>query len=229
VHIEAGFDNQQPWREIDWLEQHCTGNFKTVAFADITSTSFAKHLQQLKQRKSVVGIRHILDDQAQPILNSESIHRHFALLAEMALSFDAQLSLTDSHGVDLLVGLAKQHKTVSIIVNHGGWPPAENNLLQRKEWMLNLQKLAKCENIAIKLSGWEMPNRNWQPQHLATVLQDSLEVMGDTRVMLASNFPLCIFSMSYSELWNTYAALTSLSHQTFEKLTFSNANKWYKF
>ena len=87
VHIEAGFDNHQPWREIDWLQQHCTLPFKSVAFADITTTTFAEHLEQLKQRNSVVGIRHILDDQAEQILSSTLIHRHFELLAEYELSF----------------------------------------------------------------------------------------------------------------------------------------------
>ena len=89
VHIEAGFDNRQPWREIDWLEQHCTLPFRSVAFADITASTFAAHLGQLQQRKSVVGIRHLLDEQAEQILNSTLIHQHFALLAKAKYSFDA--------------------------------------------------------------------------------------------------------------------------------------------
>ena len=106
VHIEAGFDNQQPWREIDWLEHHCTLPFKSVAFADITATTFAAHIVQLKQRKSVVGIRYILDEQAEQILSSILTHQHFELLAEMQFSFDAQLSLTDDRAIKQLCVLA---------------------------------------------------------------------------------------------------------------------------
>ena len=229
VHIEAGFDNQQPWREIDWLQQHCTLPFRSVAFADITATTFSKHLDQLKQYKSVTGIRHILDEQAIQILSSRLIQQHFALLADMDFSFDAQLSLTDSQGVELLVGLANQHKKVRIFINHAGWPPAYNDIQAQKQWKLNLQKLAQCENMAIKLSGWEMSNRNWQPQHVSTVIQDCLTIMDDTRVMLASNFPLCLLSMPYSDLWNTYAELPAISAQSFKKITFSNAKNWYRF
>ena len=36
VHIEAGFDNLEPWREIAWLEQNCQDNFRAVAMLDIT-------------------------------------------------------------------------------------------------------------------------------------------------------------------------------------------------
>jgi L-fuconolactonase len=228
VHIEAGFDNQQPWREIDWLQQHCTLPYKSVAFADITATTFAKHIELLKQRKSVVGIRHILDEQAEEILSSTLIQAHFSLLAEMEFSFDAQLSLTDSQAVERLISLASKHKAVRIIINHAGWAPAENNVYERKQWKLNLSKIAKCENIAIKLSGWEMSSRTWQPQHISTVIKDCLALLSETRVMLASNFPLCLFSISYTDLWNTYAALPEISVQCFEKITFSNAKSWYR-
>lgn len=227
VHIEAGFDNQQPWREIDWLEQHCSLPFKSVAFADITSTTFEEHIHMLKQHQSVTGIRHLLDDQAESILSSLLINSHFSLLAEKELSFDAQMSLVDSRAVELLVNLAQTHKAVRIIINHAGWAPAENNVIERKQWKLNLSKIASCENIAIKLSGWEMSNRTWQPQQVASVVQDCLALLGETRVMLASNFPLCLFSMSYSELWNTYAELPDISAPCFRKITFTNAKDWY--
>jgi L-fuconolactonase len=229
VHIEAGFDNQQPWREIDWLEQHCTLPFKSVAFADITATTFAEHLDQLKQRKSVVGIRHILDEQAQQILSSTLIHRHFALLSEYGFSFDAQLSLADDQAIEQLIVLANKYKTVRVIINHAGWPSAHNDLSGHKKWQLNLQKLATCENIAIKLSGWEMSNRDWQPQHVATVIKNCLATWGDTRVMLASNFPLCLFSMTYAQIWNIYTQSSAISAKIFDNITFNNAKNWYNF
>lgn len=229
VHIEAGFDNLQPWREIDWLQQHCTLPFKSVAFADITATTFTRHISQLKQRQSVAGIRYILDEQAEEILSSPSVHQHFTLLAETELSFDAQLSLTDVQAIEHLIALANKHKTMRIIINHAGWPELNNDIEGQKKWTLNLQKLADYENIAIKLSGWEMSNRNWQLHHVTTVIQDCITILGDSRVMLASNFPLCLFSMSYADLWHTYSAIPNISVQCFKKITCSNAQYWYKF
>jgi predicted TIM-barrel fold metal-dependent hydrolase len=227
VHIEAGFDNQQPWREIDWLEQHCILPFRSVAFADIIAPTFTSHVDQLKQRKSVTGIRHLLDDQAEHILSSSLIHKHFLVLAEMEFSFDAQLSLADTKAVELLIDLANQHKTVRIIINHGGWVPVKTNSIERENWKVNSSKIAQCENVAIKLSGWEMTNRTWRPQQAVSVIQDCLAVFGETRVMLASNFPLCLFSMSYPDLWHTYAEFPEISTKCFEKITYSNAKSWY--
>jgi len=228
VHIEAGFDNQQPWREVDWLQQHCSLPFSSVAFADITATTFPEHIRLLKQRKSVVGIRHILDEQAEHILKSALIDQHFALLSKYAFSFDAQLSLTDAPAIEQLSKLANKHKAVPIIINHGGSPPVDNDVHRQEKWKLNLQKLSQCKNVAMKLSGWEMSNRAWQPEHAAKVIQDCILTFGDTRVMLASNFPLCLLAMSYADLWNTYASLPEISAQCFKKITFSNAKNWYR-
>ena len=199
-----------------------------MAFADITATTFVAHLRQLQQRKSVVGIRYILDEQATYILGSALTHEYFALLADMKFSFDAQLSLLDEQAIEKLFVLANTHEAVRIIINHGGEPPAVNDIDAQKRWQFNLQKLATCENIAIKLSGWEMSNRAWQPEHAAQIIQDCILTFGDTRVMLASNFPLCLLAMSYSDLWNTYTTLPEISAQCFERITFSNAKNWYR-
>lgn len=228
VHIEAGFDNSQPWREITWLEQHCTIPFRSVAFADLSHASFTEHLKLLQQKQSVVGIRHILDEQAVEILSLPVTHQHFSLLAELNYSFDAQLPLADSVAVDLLINLAKKYQSVRIIINHGGWPTANSSVGLRGDWLLNMAKLAECENVAIKLSGWEMSDRNWRPDQALKVIQDCLERFGTSRVMLASNFPVCLLAMPYSALWRTYEDLPGLSDLDFRKMTYSNAKNWYK-
>ena len=39
IHIEAGFDNEQPWRELAALEQSCNKPFRAIANIDLTSSS----------------------------------------------------------------------------------------------------------------------------------------------------------------------------------------------
>ncbi|MFT5708807.1 MAG: L-fuconolactonase, partial [Oceanospirillaceae bacterium] len=63
IHIEAGFDNIAPWREVQWLESIVTGRFKTIANIDLTlpATDFLALIKRLTQQSSVIGFRHILD------------------------------------------------------------------------------------------------------------------------------------------------------------------------
>jgi predicted TIM-barrel fold metal-dependent hydrolase len=229
VHIEAGFDNLQPWLEIDWLEQHCALPFKSVAFVDMTASTFAQHIKQVTKRNSVVGIRHILDEQAAVLLSSTVIHSQFALLAQYNLSFDAQLSLADRQAIELLTALAAAYPQVKIIINHGGYVLNCHTPQEQNDWLKSLQKIANQPNLALKLSGWEMSDRHWQPEQVSRVLQDGLDTLGESRVMLASNFPVCLLSKSYAQLWSTYAALPNISEQCFEKLSCRNAMYWYQF
>ena len=227
VHIEAGFDNQQPWREIDWLEAQCLLPFKSVACADLCAQHFPQQLQQLSQRNSVVGIRHILDDKTFTILTHPQINHHFALLAKLGWSFDAQLSLADSRGVDALIQLSQRFPSVAIIINHGGFPPEQNS--ERQTWLANLHKLSELNNVVIKLSGWEMLNRQWKNSFLLEVTTLCLQIFGHHRVMLASNFPLCTFSHSYTALWQLYQRELALEDNTWQQISANNAKHWYQF
>jgi len=227
VHIEAGFDNQQPWREIDWLETQCQLPFKSVACADLCSLHFPKVIQQLSQRSSVVGIRHILDDDAYTILTHPQINQHFELLARLGWSFDAQLTLEDNRGVAALLQLSQRFPSVAIIINHGGLPPEQIN--KRQTWLVNLQKLSEHSNVAIKLSGWEMTNRQWTSNYMQEITTLCLQLFGSERVMLASNFPLCTFSYSYAELWQRYQRELPLTADIWQQLTANNACRWYQF
>ncbi|MFT2090540.1 amidohydrolase family protein [Paraglaciecola sp. 2405UD69-4] len=229
VHIEAGFDNQQPWREIDWLEQNCSLTFKSVAFADISAMTFSNHIEQLIQRQSVVGIRDILDDRASEVLSLDSLKRHFSLLEQHSLSFDAQLSLQDTQSIRKLIKHAKEHPRLKIIINHCGWPLDANTSSARKNWQSNLEALSQCENVAIKLSGWEMSDRNWEIPQVTGLILECLQVFGEKRVMLASNFPLCTFSHSYNELWQAYSHLEDVSKECYTNISFTNAFSWYQF
>ena len=72
VHIEAGFDNGQPWREVVFLEQHCVKPFRSVANIDLRSSTSLSDIDRLKRFRSVVGLRHILDDDAATLAESNN-------------------------------------------------------------------------------------------------------------------------------------------------------------
>ncbi len=225
VHIEAGFDNHRPWREIDWLEANCSLPMRAVAGCDLQAADFEAVMHALIQRQSVVGVRHILDDSAFVVLQHEKTLRALAMLAEAGLSFDAQLYGEDSAGIAALVEVCHFMPSLSVIVNHGGFPPAAE--LDYANWKNNMLALASCPNVAVKASGWEMMNRYWRPESAAIIINDLVSLFGSERVMLASNFPLSNWRYSYSEYWDN--VLSNVSTELAEKLAFDNASQWYGF
>ena len=243
VHIEAGFDNAKPWRELDWLEQHCTVAFKSVAGGNLTCEDFPTVLTELRRRKSLVGIRHILDEDAHSLLTNKVFQNNLALLAKHNLSFDAQFSLTDTAATQALCKVLDNIPSLRVIINHGGWPPLKSNTRNWQQafrlWQHSLSALAPYSNVAIKLSGWEMQNRAYTQQDIQTVMMACVQIFGERRVMLASNFPLTTFSRSYADLWQTYGALLTTKVQNVAQaerdtrlkslLLYKNSATWYQF
>lgn len=231
VHVEAGFDNQQPWREIDWLEQHCRKPFRSVAFVNLnlSANNFTRHIELLCQRPSVRGVRHILDEDAETLLNDPKVVGHFKVLQAHNLSFDAQLSVVDGAAVCGLINILEQTPELRVIIDHAGWVPSFNDKEQWQRWTDNLKRLARYPQVAIKLSGWEMANSNWTNDDVKPVLELCLELFSDRCVMLASNFPLCSWSYSLQDLWLNYVQLIGADGSLLTHLSSGNAATWYQF
>ncbi|QJR80323.1 amidohydrolase family protein [Alteromonas pelagimontana] len=225
VHIETGFDNHKPWREVDWLESHCTLPFRSVGGVDLCAASFESDVLALAERNSVAGVRHILDDQAQTILTRPGMSDNFKLLAERGLSFDAQFALADTAAVNALLSLCESADGLRIIINHTGFIPEGGNEFER--WQHNLAKITAYPHAAIKLSGWEMVKRQWHADTVTRALNAVQAVVPTERIMLGSNFPLCLWRGSYQAQWATYLALTLPQHQ--QALLRENTRHWYQF
>ncbi|WP_286237130.1 amidohydrolase family protein [Neptuniibacter halophilus] len=223
VHIEAGFDNLKPWRELAWLEQHCTLPYRSVAFAALNSAVFPQQLQQLQRYRSLVGIRFILDERAARLLGQPLFQQNLALLAKQGLLFEAQLSLSDQEGVNLLIEQMQANPALSVVINHGGFPRQPD-----QTWMTSVTRLGQQPSCSIKCSGWEMFDRHWNLDQVRPMISYAVREFGLSRVMLASNFPVSELGCSYAELWRRY--IDEMPWQGFERemLCYDNARRIYQ-
>lgn len=230
VHIEAGFDNQRPWREIRYLEQRAQLPFKSVASIDLCSESTLSHIEILAGFFSVAGLRHILDEQAASILTHPKTKHALKRCSEYGLSFDAQLDVGDSKGVNALLRLLEARPTLQVIINHTGAPLLSSAVTAAyvKQWRINMKALAQCSRVAVKLSGWEMQCRDWHWRSAQNVVVETVAIFGVSRVMLASNFPLSNWRHSYQTLWQQYEKM--LANFTLDakcSLMANNTARWY--
>jgi L-fuconolactonase len=245
VHIEAGFDNQQPWREIAWLENTCNMPFRSIAMLDITlpKLKFLQQVDKLMRYQSVVGIRYILDDDTLAILNDKNSQDNLVILAEKELIFELQMPLANHQAVDSLLNILSVTPRLKLCINHAGWPTQDK--VQQAHWLKNLKRLANFDNIFIKCSGFEITDRAYSVNWRYKIIRQCIDIFGVERVMLASNFPLCLWHASYQETWlaNTQGMSTELiktalikkesefayNTEQLQQLCFSNAQRFYKF
>lgn len=226
VHIEAGFDNHKPWRELNWLEQHCTASFKSIAFADVTQTpaKFSADIKKLKSYSSFIGIRYIFNDHAYTSAEIENINKNLITLANEALIFEVQLPEAQEVFEQVFACLLAE-PNLTIIINHAVFPPELQEKTLYSHWLNNIKKLSQLNKIYIKCSGWEMVNRQYSMPHVINIIKVCLHLFGEHNVMLASNFPLNLFTKTYQDYWlDLYKNLNTTNHFSFEQ----NNNLFYK-
>ncbi|GAW94796.1 MULTISPECIES: amidohydrolase family protein [Colwellia] len=255
VHIEAGFDNTKPWRELEYLDNLAmeSGSCKksrTVASINLLTTplDFNQTLDKLQQHASMIGVRHILDEQAYSTLANHNTQRNFARLNEVTgLVFELQLSLADESAKDVMPLLRQtiaNNSQLSFIINHAGFPPTEINSDAWRLWQKHITTLAKYANVFIKCSGWEMTDRQYKMSWFSAVSNFCIGAFSIERVMLASNFPLCLLgnklankvgkklgNKSYQDYWRDILESTLIkqcSKKEKNALLYDNALKIYQ-
>ncbi|PML78935.1 amidohydrolase family protein [Enterovibrio norvegicus] len=226
LHVEAGFDNEEPWREIAWLEDTVRMPFRSIGCVDLTldSDTFTQHLAKLRRHKSAAGVRHILDEDAAQLLRDPQVISNLRVIADSGLIFEAQFDGADGNAMDAFLSLCNETPKLRTAFNHAGFPPENDH----EQWAKNLQSLAIQPNVYIKASGWEMTNRTYGVEAVANRITELMNWFGEDKVMLASNFPLSELRMTYKEVWQEYASLP-FTKEVMAKLCFSNAQQFYRF
>jgi predicted TIM-barrel fold metal-dependent hydrolase len=233
VHIEAGFDNEQPWRELSALETSCNTPFSSIANIDLKKSNQQVNsvIEKLTKLQSFVGVRHLLDDQALMLLSNKQLLNNMSTLNEKGLVFEVQLSLIDQMPVAALSAVIENNLNMRFIINHAGFPPNDIRSLDWQRWHSNLTKLSLYPHVAIKCSGWEMTDRNYQTSWLNENLSQIFATFGAKKIMLASNFPLCLFNHeSYQAYWQSIISsdfFQVLTEQERSALCYNNTLHWY--
>ncbi|MDP6345735.1 MAG: amidohydrolase family protein [Alphaproteobacteria bacterium] len=148
----------------------------------------------------------------------------FARLAPRGLSFDAWFYHPQ---IPELTDLARAFPDTTIVLDHVGGPLGIGPFAGRREevyqtWRPDIDELAQCPNVHVKLGGLAMkmcgfgyhkldqpPSsealaEDWQPY-----LQHCIERFGPERCMFESNFPVDKSSCGYTVLWNAFKRLAA--------------------
>ncbi len=231
VHLEAGFDNQASWREVDWLEQQAGLPLRTVAHLDLSlhPGAFADGLEQLKQRNSVIGVRHIFDDDLDALFNHPNRLQNLTLLAAENLHFELQFKTQNANYCKEIAQMIAALPELNFVLNHAGFCSTDPKNAGYAASMTGLMELAQLPNLNIKSSGFEMINRVFNPVAVARLTGALCEMFGNNRVMLASNFPLITLSMSYSDYWARMVEALQAENLPVERLVYKNAKQIYHF
>ena len=221
VHIEAGFNNQHPEYELDWLSKSIPQQipYQAIAFIRIDSepTVFNQQLSVLLQFKGFKGVRDITEGLDYKRLLTKNARLNLLTMAKYHLVFEAQVELSYEKVASILSSIASQAPSLSIVLNHAGF------MVQQTDYTTAVTKLSQNDNIYIKFSGQEHCVKALNNVEKLSLL---LKTFGEDRVMFASNYPVCLMRNSYLEVWNNYKTLVD-NLGIWHKLSYANAQRVY--
>lgn len=158
-----------------------------VAWVPLEHPSEAEQkIEELCQHHSAVrGVRQLIHDDPRPgLLDTPSVRETLGIIAQHHLAFD----VPDAWPRDLssVQGVADQHPSLAIVVDHFGKPPRERD--QLREWAEVISELAHRQHIYAKLSGLHYLG----DEQLRRVWEIALNAFGPERLLWGSDWPMSL-------------------------------------
>lgn len=183
-------------------------------------------LAELSGRARLVGARHVVQSEAHGFLDDRAFNEGVARLEENGLAYDLLL-----HCGQLVEATAfvDRHPRQRFVLDHACKPQIASGVLE--PWATQIGDLARREHVSCKLSGMvtEAKWDEWSLDCLSEYFDVLVEVFGTSRLMVGSDWPVCLVASGYAEWWQTvreYFAGFSAAEQ--EAVFGGNAARFYR-
>jgi predicted TIM-barrel fold metal-dependent hydrolase len=240
VHVQANYDHENPVGETQWLQSVADDPnshgfpHAIIGWVDFLSSDCERHLEKHMDSENFRGIRQItsrhpseplLDLHPVDLLKDETWLKNFGLLRKNDLSFDHQIC---AHQAKDTVRLAQRYPDTHIILVHLAFPLGRH-YAAIEVWRQNMQLMATCPNISVKLSGLGMTDFHWSVDSIRAFILHGIEEFGVDRCMFASNFPVDSVMSDYNTLFNAFKEVVAdFSNSEKQKLFHDNAERTYR-
>lgn len=168
-----------------------------VGWVDLRAEDVRDALARWTADGKLVGVRHIV--QAEPkreFMLQEDFQRGIAALEEFGLAYD--LLVFPKH-LKTALELVRAFPRQQFVLDHAAKPMIRAGLME--PWTADLRALGACQNVSCKLSGLVTEARleGWTQADFEPFLEVALEAFGPRRLMLGSDWPVCLAGGSYAQ------------------------------
>jgi predicted TIM-barrel fold metal-dependent hydrolase len=225
IHVQAALGTPDPVNETRWLQAFAdrTGYpHGIVAECHLARPDAEAVLDRHMQYANVRGIRDFGEGR---YLVDPAWRAGFKFLARHNLvsCIDTRIQFFDD-----LLDLAAAFPNILICVDHCAIPEARDEAYFRR-WSDAMRKLARADNVTMKISGLGMMDRRWTIDSLRPWVLGSIDAFGTGRVVFGTNWPVDRMFSSYPDLINAYAAIIAGFSRDEQTAMFSgNAEKLFR-
>jgi predicted TIM-barrel fold metal-dependent hydrolase len=219
VYVQANWAKERFEDEVAYVQQAAdeTGFPQgIVGYADFLATDVRPQLDRLTKYRGLRGLRMQLQWHENPqyrfaaepdIARNPTFQQNVARLADYGWTFDLQVFSGQMEGA---AELATSAPKVTFILQHAGMLE-DLSAAGWERWRNGMRRLAVCPNMVSKLSALGTFIHKNDPDHIAAVVRETVEIFGPTRCLFGSNFPV-------EKLWTQYSDLIAAYRGAIEPL-----------
>ena len=219
VYVQCNWAKDRFEDEVAYVQQAAdeTGFPQAiVGYADFLANDVRPQLDRLTKHRGMRGLRMQLQWHENPqyqfasgpdLARDPTLQKNVAHLADYGWTFDLQVFAGQMEGAAELAASAPK---VTFILQHAG-------MLEDlspdgwARWRKAMRLLAAQPNIASKLSALGTFIHKNDPEHIAGIVRETIDIFGATRCLFGSNFPV-------EKLWTGYADLIAAYRSAIEPL-----------
>jgi len=186
---------------IDCAHQHSfiAGVVGWAPLADPKATEGA--LAIYERAPKVKGFRHlIIWDPDEDFLVRPCVLESLALVAERGYTWDS--TATTTRHLEHVSTVSERIPDLMHVIDHLGKPAASRG--EWEPWASLMERAAQFPNVHVKLSGFlnAATLANATAEQFRPYVEFVLEHFGPQRVMIASNWPVCLLGADYATTWS---------------------------
>jgi len=190
---------RQTLEETRWLLELAAQSPKilgVVGWVDLCSADVRSQLAEFAKNPKLVGVRHVVQSEPDDrFLLRENFLRGISLLEKFDLAYDI---LIYTKHLKVAAEFVERFPRQRFALNHLAKPPIKSREI--KAWADGIRRLAEFPNVMCKLSGMvtEADWQRWKPEHMTPYLDIAFECFGSSRLMIGSDWPVCLVASSYT-------------------------------
>lgn len=199
-----------------------------VGWVDLTADDVADRLSALRAGPGgrwLRGIRHQVQGEPDPRwLCRADVRRGLRAVADAGLVYEL---LTLSHQLPAAIETVRALPDLEFVLDHCSKPLIASGELE--PWATDLRALASSGWVSCKLSGLVTEaGSSWSVEQLQPYADVVLSAFGAERVLVGSDWPVCLLAASYGDVMGTAEALCSrLSDAERDAVFGANARRIY--
>ena len=168
-----------------------------VGWVDLQGDDVDAQLERLSAHPKIAGVRHIAQAEPPGFFDRPRFRDGVARLERHGLTYDI---LVYARQLAEAVGFARAFPRQPFVLDHLGKPDIRGD--GYSTWRRDFDAIAALPNVTCKLSGLvtEADWREWTPGQLRPYLDAALEAFGPARVMMGSDWPVCLLAAPYADV-----------------------------